>query len=127
MQRQGLTAGAVFFPEGNQIVGRGGYDSRLQAWDKFPPSLEWHPMSYAICGNASCIVNQVKRVVEMAPPETKVAPVLAGYWGKSYNNRPSLEEQMQGIRAAFPQINSVSHFGFSWIEPEFDKERKFCQ
>jgi hypothetical protein len=127
VEEQGIPAGAVFFPEGNQIVGRGGYDSRLQAWDKFPASMEWHPMSYALCGNASCIADQVKRVLSMASPQTQVAPVLAGFWGKSFNKRPSLEEQMQGIRAAFPQINSVSHFAFPWIEPEFDKERRFCK
>ena len=127
VEKQGIPAGAVFFPEGNQVVGRGGYDSRLQAWDKFPASMEWHPMSYALCGNASCIADQVKLVLSMASPQTKVAPVLAGFWGRSYNNRPSLEEQMQGIREAFPQIKSVSHFAFPWIEPEFDKERRFCK
>jgi hypothetical protein len=127
VERQGLPAGAVFFPEGNQVVGRGGFDSRLQAWDKFPPSIEWHPMSYAICGNANCIVDQVKRVLNSASSQTKIAPVLAGLWGKSYNNRPSLEEQMQALRATSPQVSSISHFAFSWIEPEVDKERRFCQ
>lgn len=127
VESQGIPAGAVFFPDANQIVGRGGYDSRLQAWDKFPASMEWHPMSYALCGNASCIADQVNRVLSVASPQTKVAPVLAGFWGRRDNNRPSLEEQMQGIRAAFPQIDSVSHFAFPWIEPEFDKERRFCK
>jgi hypothetical protein len=127
VERQGLPAGAVFFPEGNQVVGRGGFDSRLQAWDKFPASLEWHPMSYGLCLDASCIADQVKRVLSMASAQTKVIPVLAGFWGQNYNNRPSLEVQMQAIRAALPQINSISHFAFSWQEPEFDKERRFCQ
>lgn len=127
VERQGILAGVVFFPEANQVVGRGGYDSRLQAWDKFPASMEWHPMSYAVCGNTNCIVEQVKRVRSMAPSQTQVAPVLAGLWGQSYNNRPSLEEQMQGIRAAFPQVNSVSHFAFPWIDPQFDRERRFCK
>jgi hypothetical protein len=127
VQQQNLPAGAVFFPEGNQVVGRGGYDARLQAWDKFPASLEWHPMSYGICGQTSCIVEQVKRVINFAPAQTQVAPVLAGLWGQNHNNRPPLEAQMQSIHAAFPQINSISHFAFSWIEPEFDRQRRFCK
>lgn len=36
VQRQGMQAGAVFFPDANQTVGQG-YDSRLQPWDRFPP------------------------------------------------------------------------------------------
>jgi hypothetical protein len=124
---QNVPAGAVFFPEGNRVVGRGGFDARLQAWDKFPQTMEWHPMSYAVCGKTDCIVNQVKRVVSKVSSPTQVAPVLAGLWGQSYNNRPSLEEQMQAIRATFPQIRSVSHFSFSWIDPQYDRDRKFCK
>jgi hypothetical protein len=126
-QRQGIPAGAVFFPDGNQVVGTKGFDSRLQAWDKFPPSLEWHPMAYALCNDAKCIVEQVRRVRSMAPAQTEVIPALAGLWGKEDNKRPSLEAQMQAIQSAFPQIKSVSHFAFSWQEPQFDKERRFCK
>lgn len=127
-QQQGISGGAVFFPEGNQPIGQG-YDSRLQPWDRFPSSIEWHPMSYATCGanNASCIAAQVQRVVSMARPGTQVKPVIAGVWGRSLNNRPSLETQMQAIRQANPQINSISHFAYSWQEPQSDNERKFCQ
>jgi hypothetical protein len=50
-----IPAGVVFFPDGNQTVGKG-YDSGFQPWDRFPNSLEWHPMSYATCGNPSCIM-----------------------------------------------------------------------
>ena len=124
-QRQGIPVGAVFFPEANQVVGQG-YDARLQAWDKFPSSLEWYPMSYADCGNTSCIVAQVQRTFQYAPPGTQVSPVLAGVWGHSISNRPSLEAQMQAIHQAVPQIQSVSHFAFSWQEPQFDGDRKFC-
>jgi hypothetical protein len=127
VQRQGVPSGAVFFPDGNQVVGQIGFDSRLQPWDKFSPSMEWHPMSYGICGTPDCIVEQVRRVVNMAPSQTQIVPALAGVWGQRYQNRPSLEEQMQGIRSSLPRINSVSHFAFSWQEPENDKERKFCQ
>ncbi|MEB3339145.1 MAG: family 10 glycosylhydrolase [Leptolyngbyaceae bacterium] len=127
-QRQGVPSGAVFFPGGNQVVGQG-FDSRLQAWDRFPATLEWHPMAYAVCGatNANCIVEEVRRVLSQAAPETQVKPVLAGIWGKSISNRPSLEQQMAALRQAMPQINSVSHFAFSWQEPQSDRNRKFCQ
>lgn len=126
-QQQGITAGAVFFPEGNQTVGSGGYDSRLQPWDRFPTNIEWHPMSYGTCGNTSCITAQVQRVLSMAPAGTRVQPVLAGTWGQPISNRPSLEAQMQAIRQIAPQINSISHFAYSWQNPQSDRERKFCQ
>lgn len=127
VQQRGLKAGAVFFPDGNQTVGAQGYDSRLQPWDRFPSSIEWHPMSYALCADASCIVAQVERVVSQAPVGTEVQPSLAGVWGQDSNGHPPLERQMQAIRQAFPQIQSVSHFAFSWQEPELDRNRKFCQ
>ncbi len=127
VQRQGIPAGAVFFPDGNKVVGQKGFDSRLQAWDKFPPSLEWHPMAYALCNDPSCIVTQVKRVTSAAFPQTQAIPALAGQWGQAYDKRPSLETQMEAIHTAFPQIHSISHFAFSWQEPSFDKERRFCK
>lgn len=127
VQRQGIPAGAVFFPGGNKSVGQG-FDSRLQPWDRFPSSMEWHPMAYANCGvnNTGCIVEEIQRVLSFAPPGTKVIPALAGNWGESIKNRPSLEMQMQSIRRAFPQITGVSHFAYSWQEPEADRDRKMC-
>jgi hypothetical protein len=91
--------------------------------------MEWNPMSYGVCGNTntSCIEDLVRRVVERASPGTQVTPALAGVWGKSVSNRPPLEVQMQAIRQNLPQINSISHFAFSWQEPQFDRDRKFCQ
>jgi hypothetical protein len=129
VQRQGIPAGAVFFPGGNKTVGQGGYDSRLQPWDRFPSSIEWHPMAYGNCGNNNnqCILDEVQRVLSMAPKGTKVIPALAGNWGQPITNRPPLESQMQAIRRAFPQINGVSHFAYSWQEPEADRARKFCK
>lgn len=124
-QRQGIATGAVFFPDGNQVIGQG-YDSRLQPWDRFPSTMEWHPMSYGVCGHTGCIVDQVMRVVALAPSGTKISPVLAGDWGRSLGNRPSLEVQMQAIRQAAPQINSISHFAYSWQEPDIDRARKSC-
>lgn len=122
----GLPAGAVFFPDANQIVGKAGFDSRLQAWDKFPAALEWHPMSYAVCEGTDCITQQVQTVLQKAAPETKVTPALAGAWGQTYRDHPPLEAQMEALRKATPEINSVSHFAYSWQEPDIDRQRKFC-
>jgi hypothetical protein len=125
-QQQGIPAGVVFFPEGNQTLGQG-YDSRLQPWDRFPSSLEWHPMSYATCGNTSCITAQIRRVLSAAKPGTQVIPALAGKWGQSVSNRPSLELQMMAIRQVAPQLKGVSHFAYSWQNPDHDQNRKFCK
>ncbi|UKO97189.1 family 10 glycosylhydrolase [Nostoc sp. UHCC 0870] len=122
----GIPSGVVFFPEGNQTVGQG-YDSRLQPWDQFPSSLEWHPMSYATCGNVSCIVEQVQRVISLAKPGTQIIPALAGKWGGSVSNRPSLEAQMQALKQFAPKLKGVSHFAYSWQYPENDSDRKFCR
>jgi hypothetical protein len=125
--RAGIKAGAVFFPDGNQAVGQMGYDSRLQPWDRFPSSLEWHPMSYGVCGSTRCIDDLVKRVMNRASPGTQVIPALAGDWGRSVTNRPSLDAQMKALRQEVPQINSVSHFAYSWQDPGFDRDRKYCR
>jgi Glycosyl hydrolase-like 10 len=126
-QSYGVPAGAVFFPEGNNAVGRG-YDSRLQRWDRFPRNIEWHPMSYAICGQSKCIEDQVTKMLNAAKPTgTFVMPVLAGTWGKSFENRPSLEIQMDGIHRSSPQLNALSHFSYSWQEPASDTIRSTCR
>jgi hypothetical protein len=124
--RSRITPGAVFFPDGNQIIGQG-YDSRLQAWERFPTFIEWHPMAYATCNDASCIVAQVLRVLYNAPQGTLVKPVLAGAWGRSVRNRPPLEAQMQALRQAAPQLRGVSHFAYSWQEPDADRQRRSCR
>ncbi|NER23714.1 MAG: family 10 glycosylhydrolase [Symploca sp. SIO1B1] len=126
-QRNGVQSGAVFFPDANQVVGGSGYDARLQPWDNFPSTIEWHAMSYGVCGNTSCIDSLVKRALERTPSQTQLTPALAGTWGRSIKNRPSLEAQMRSIQRISPRINSISHFDFSWQEPEFDRQRKFCQ
>ena len=127
VQQQGIPAGAVFFPDGNKIIGKQGFDSRLQPWDRFPGNIEWHPMSYATCGSVDCIVEQVQRVLSQAPAGTQVKPVIAGNWGAAVSNRPSLEAQMQAIQRLAPQIKTVSHFAYSWQQPQFDRQRKFCK
>ncbi len=126
-QKMGIPVGAVFFPNGNQTINQGGFDSRLQPWDRFPASVEFHAMSYGNCGDTSCIVPQVQRTLSLAPPGVKIIPAIAGDWGKSLKNRPSLEIQMQAIRAATPQINAVSHFSFGWQEPEDERARQTCR
>lgn len=126
VEQRGIKAGAVFFPGGNKVVGEIGFDSRLQPWDHFPSSLEWHPMSYALCGKASCIVDQVNKVLNSSSNKSNVMPVLAGYWGRRHKNRPPLEEQMRGIRNNAPQVNKISHFAYSWIEPVLDNRRRTC-
>ncbi|MBD2529006.1 family 10 glycosylhydrolase [Nostoc flagelliforme FACHB-838] len=125
-KQQGIPTGVVFFSDGNQTVGQG-YDSRLQPWDRFPATLEWHPMAYGTCGNVSCIVAQVQRVLSMAKPGTQIIPALAGKWGESVSNRPSLEAQMQALRKFAPQLKGVSHFAYSWQYPQSDNDRKFCR
>ncbi len=84
-------------------------------------------MSYGVCGNTGCIESLVKRVVDRASFGTQVIPALAGSWGQSVSNRPPLEIQMQALRQRLPRINAVSHFAYSWQDPEFDRNRKFCQ
>lgn len=126
VDKMGIPSGAVFFPEGNNVVGDIGFDSRLQPWDYFPSSIEWHPMSYALCGQTNCIIEQIKKVLNSSSQKNNVMPVLAGLWGERHKDRPTLEEQMRDIRKNVPQVNKVSHFGFSWIEPEFTRQRSSC-
>lgn len=129
VQQQGMAAGAVFFPNGNQSVGTGGFDSRLQYWDRFSTSISWHPMLYAVCGHTGCILDEMRRVVTAAGSGSGqlVKPALAGIWGRATNTRPSLEAQMEAMRRSNPQVKSVSHFAYSWQDAEFDRVRKFCQ
>ena len=125
--QRGIMTGAVFFPEGNQVVGDIGFDSRLQPWDNFSQKMEWHPMSYALCGNPNCIVSQVKRVLDASSNGTNVKPVLAGFWGRNDGQRPSLESQMEAIRVSAKPVQSVSHFAYSWLEAEHTRQRERCE
>ena len=127
-RRSGVPSGAVFFPDANQTVGTGGYDSRLQYWERFPTSMAWHPMAYAVCGHTGCILDGIRRVISMTPANSSplIMPAIAGTWGQPTHNRPALETQMEAMRRAVPEINAVSHFAYSWQDPEFDRVRKFC-
>lgn len=124
-QQAGIPAGAVFFPGGNRAVGSG-YDARLQHWNRFPASLEAHPMAYALCGNASCIVEEVQQVLRVRQNPAMVKPALAGIWGQTESGRPTLEAQMDALQRSAPQINTVSHFAFAWQDAAFDRFRKTC-
>ncbi len=127
VQHQGIPAGAVFFSDANRRVGAEGYDSRLQPWDRFDPSLEWHPMAYALCEDASCVADQVGQVLAQAGSSTLVCPALAGLWGQSLANRPMLEVQMQTLQQRYPQLSCVSHFAYSWVARQSDQDRKACR
>jgi hypothetical protein len=126
-RQKGIPTGAVFFPGGNQLIGNKGFDSRLQPWDQFTFVQEWHPMSYALCGRADCVVDEIRRTLEATPSSIKVIPVIAGLWGQTQGDRPSLESQMEAVRRSLPQVNSLSHFAYSWLERELDNQRRFCK
>jgi hypothetical protein len=127
-QNKGLPAGAVFFPDANRLVGTTGFDSRLQAWDKFPTDLEWHPMAYAVCQEkTSCITDEIENVLKTASGNTSVIPALAGAWGEVYRQHLPLETQMEALRKATPEVNSISHFSYAWQEPDRDRQRQSCK
>jgi len=122
----GLPTGAVFFPDANRLVGTTAFDSRLQAWDKFPQDFEWHPMAYGVCeAKTDCITEPISEVMQTAP-NTTVIPALAGAWGKVYRGHLPLETQIESLRKATPEVNSISHFSYAWQEPDLDRRRKSC-
>lgn len=128
VRQAGLPAGSVFFPGGNKAVGQLGFDSRMQPWERFESTLQWHPMAYSACGNASCIVQEVQDVLNNSRNGVKVKPALAGAWGKpERGNRPSLEQQMSALRSLSSRIDTVSHFAYSWQQPQNDINRKACR
>ncbi|WP_228024855.1 hypothetical protein [cf. Phormidesmis sp. LEGE 11477] len=124
-RQAGIPAGAVFFPNGNRAIGNG-YDSRLQHWNRFPEWLDFHPMAYAVCGNTNCIVDEIRRVLNVRRNPATVKPALAGAWGITERERPSLEAQMDALQRSLPQLKTVSHFSFDWLDAEFNRSRKFC-
>ncbi len=126
VQAEGIPVAAVFFPGGNRIQD-GTYDAKLQPWDRFPATIERHPMSYAICGEdrADCVAEQVGEVIANTPVGTPICPILAGTWGQAFGGHASLEIQMQALQTEHSQLQCVSHFVYSWMEPDSDRERKF--
>lgn len=125
-QQQGIPIGVVFFPEGNQTI-KSGVDSRLQPWDRFPAQAEWYPMAYGLCPDGSCVVNQVKQVLEKAATTTPVIPTIAGTWQTELASHPPLEMQLAALQSLAPRIQATSHFSYSWQQPDADRSRKFCR
>ncbi|GAB4217275.1 MAG: family 10 glycosylhydrolase [Synechococcales cyanobacterium] len=126
VQARGLPTGAVFFPDGNRAI-QSGFDARLQPWDQFTSQNEWHPMAYALCEDASCVVREVDRVLKAAPAGVFVCPAIAGLWGTPLRQRPPLEVQMSQLQQQFPQLPCVSHFSLSWIDSTFSQQRRSCR
>ncbi len=126
VQNAKIPVGAAFFPDGNQMVGRG-YDSRLQMWNRFPETIDRYPMAYGTCGKNDCIMDSIQRVLNSSRNQTIVKPVIAGIWQQSYGNRPALDVQMREIRQRFPYLTELSHFSYAWQEPASDRDRKTCR
>lgn len=124
---RGLPVGAIFFPFGNQAVKEGGFDSRLQAWDLFSNSIQFHPMSYGGCGNMSCVLPQIERTIKLAPQGAEIVPALAGAWSKRVRNHLTLEEQMQTLQTSFPQLKGISHFAYAWQDTQEERQRQYCR
>jgi hypothetical protein len=124
LQQNNMPIGTVFFPGGNRTEA-GRFDPKMQPWDRFPKFMERHPMTYALCEDGQCVAEQVAEVVRQSAPETLVCPVLAGTWGQGFDGHPSFEVQTRAILARQPKINCISHFVYSWMEPESDRLRKF--
>jgi uncharacterized lipoprotein YddW (UPF0748 family) len=123
LQEQNIPIGTVFFSGGNRNEA-GKLDPKMQPWDRFPSSMERHPMTYAICNDGTCVAEQVAEVVRKSAPETLVCPVLAGTWGQSFDGHASFEVQTRAILARTPKLSCISHFVYSWMEPESDRLRK---
>jgi hypothetical protein len=126
-KQQNIATGAVFFPRANQVSDLG-VDPRLQPWHQFKEVGEWLPMIYGACGNTDCLVEELGLVMQQANERQQViCPVLAGYSGQSLNGRPALETQMSAIYRAYPKLQCMSHFAYSWIDPELDRRRRTCK
>jgi hypothetical protein len=123
LQQSNIPIGTVFFPAGNRAKSDK-FDPKMQPWDRFPSSMERHAMTYAICADGRCVADQVAEVVRQSAPETLVCPILSGTWGQSFGGHASFEIQTQAILAKQLKLKCLSHFVFSWIEPESDRLRK---
>ncbi|MCS6959371.1 MAG: family 10 glycosylhydrolase [Pseudanabaenaceae cyanobacterium SKYGB_i_bin29] len=121
-----MTTGAVFFPYGNRNFPEG-VDPRLQPWERFTMVQEWHPMLYAACGHTGCIIEELERVWRSVPRGIAVCPALAGFWGTPRGKRLPLEVQLAAIRSHNPYIQCASHFAYSWLDLQSDRERRHCQ
>ncbi len=123
---QTIPSGAVFFPKANRNFPEG-IDPRLQPWERFRTMQEWHPMLYSACGSGDCIVNELSSVVQAIPPGIKLCPAIAGFWGASLGQRIPLEAQFTALRNAYPNLDCISHFAYSWLDLKSDRERRSCK
>jgi hypothetical protein len=122
----GIRTGAVFFPRAN-FVSDNGADARLQPWAQFKNVSEWAPMTYAICGKADCLVDELGLVMRQANGSQTICPVIAGSWGRGNGDRLSLEAQMYALHKAYPQLNCLSHFAYAWFDLDSDRQRRSCR
>ncbi len=126
VRQLGIATGAVFFPRANLNSSRG-VDPRLQPWHQFKNVSEWAPMTYAICGSADCLIDELALVMQQAHGSQTICPVIAGYWGRGDSGRLSLEDQMYALRGAYPQLNCISHFAYAWFDLNGDRQRRSCR
>ncbi len=123
---QPMPTGAVFFPYANRNFPEG-VDPRLQPWERFTMVQEWHPMLYSACGRGECIINELARVMANLPPGIEICPAIAGFWGNALGQRIPLEAQLSALRTAYPTLNCISHFAYSWLDLKSDRERRSCK
>ncbi|MCA1903836.1 MAG: family 10 glycosylhydrolase [Cyanobacteria bacterium KgW148] len=121
-----IPIGAVFFPKANRNFPEG-IDPRIQPWDRFLSVQEWHPMLYSTCGHGGCIIDELATVIATTPPRVKLCPAIAGFWGVAKGARIPLESQLSALRNAYPSLNCVSHFAYSWLDLKSDRERRSCK
>ncbi|AFY75385.1 hypothetical protein Syn7502_03548 [Synechococcus sp. PCC 7502] len=112
-----INIGAVFAPS------REIYNARVKTWERFPAAITRYPMIFNQC-DSKCIANEVLKIINALPVNTKVCPVLMGTWGQPWQGHPSLESQMQAIRSVAPQISCISHWDYAALEPDSDRERQ---
>ncbi|PLS68678.1 MAG: hypothetical protein CV045_06570 [Cyanobacteria bacterium M5B4] len=84
-------------------------------------------MLYSTCGHGGCIIDELATVIATTPPRVKLCPAIAGFWGVAKGARIPLESQLSALRNAYPSLNCVSHFAYSWLDLKSDRERRSCK
>lgn len=126
-RQNNIPTGAAFFPKANIAFGNYGADARLQPWQEFTSVSEWAPMNYSACGSSTCIIDEISLVMQQNSSNRVVCPILMGYWARNQGDRLALETQMDAVYRAYPQLNCVSHFAYSWLNLEQDQQRRSCK
>jgi len=125
-RQSGIPTAAVFFPRAALTHGSG-VDTRLQPWTLFTQVTEWVPMVYAQCGAIGCILEELSLVMQFFGRSPRICPVFAGTWRTATPQRLPLENQILGAKQAFPMLDCVSHFAYSWLDPADDQRRRQCK